>query len=129
MLVSDFFDHLSGWRIIASPAAPDAAPWPQRSQVVRISPDDVFLLGTEAPSVPGDPWALVTPELGFSTATVHDLGALAEQHTGWARPTTRPSLGQGQMAVVPAELGLLADGSTQLLVACAARHELQERLV
>ena len=129
MLVSDFFDHLSGWRIIASPAALDAAPWPQGSQVVRISPDDVFLSGSEEPSVPGDPWAIVTPELGFSIATVHDLGALAEQHIEWALPTTRPSLAQGQIAGVPAKLVLLADGSTQLLVACAARHELQERLV
>ncbi len=128
MLVSEFCDHLTGWRIIASPAALDAAPWPQRSQVVRISPDDVFLIGDDEPTVPGDPWAIVTPERGFSSATVLDLDALAEQHIEWALPAARPALAQGQIAGVPAKLVLRADGSTQLLVASAARHELQERL-
>ena len=40
----------------------------------------------------------------------------------------RPALAQGQIAGVPAKLVLHADGSALLLVACAARHELEERL-
>ncbi|MEQ1699736.1 MAG: hypothetical protein ABMA25_06480 [Ilumatobacteraceae bacterium] len=38
-------EPLAGWRIIADPAALDAAPWPAGAQVVRISPDDAFVIG------------------------------------------------------------------------------------
>ena len=128
MLVSEFIDHVAGWRIIATPSALDAASWPVGSHVVRISPDDAFVIGAAEPSVPADPHAIVTPEAGFSTATVHDLAALAEQHIEWQLPAARPALAQGQIAGVPAKLVLHADGTTQLLVASPARHELQERL-
>lgn len=128
MLVAEFTDHVPGWRIIAEPAALDTAPWPAGSQVVRISPDDVYVIGGAEPSVPADPHAIVTPEFGFSMAAVADLAALAEEHIEWELPTDRPALVQGQIAGVPAKLVLHADGSTQLLVACAARHELEGRL-
>ncbi len=128
MLVSDFVDHVTGWRIIADRVALDAANWPEGSQVVRISPDDAFVIGAARPTVPGDEFAVVTPEYGFSIATVIDVVALAEQHIEWSLPADRPALAQGQIAGVPAKLVLQADGSAQLLVASAARHELQERL-
>ena len=128
MLVSEFIDHVAGWRIIATPTALDAAPWPVGSQVVRISPDDAFVIGAAEPAVPGDAHAIVTPEAGFALAVVHDLAALAERHIEWQLPAGRPALAQGQVAGVPANLVLHADGTTQLLVASAARHELQERL-
>ncbi|MDP2289691.1 MAG: hypothetical protein Q8M22_00790 [Actinomycetota bacterium] len=128
MLVSEFTDHVPGWRIIAEPAALDAAPWPAGSHVVRISSDDAYVIGSVEPTVPPDPHAIVTPELGFSMAAVLDVAALAEQHIEWELPADRPALAQGQIAGVPAKLVLHADGSTQLLVACAARHELEGRL-
>jgi hypothetical protein len=128
VLVSEFTDHVAGWRVIATPAALDAAPWPAGSQVVRISPDDAYVIGATEPTVPADAHAIVTPEFGFSLAVVHDVTALAEQHIEWQLPTSRPALAQGQIAGVPAKLVLHADGSAQLLVASAARHELQERL-
>ena len=55
------FAPLVGWRIIADSAALDSAPWPAGSQVVRISPDDVFLIGAPEPAIPGDVHAIVTP--------------------------------------------------------------------
>ena len=130
MLVADFTDHVRGWRVIADSAALDAAPWPAGAQVVRISPDDAYVIGSSGaePTVPLDPHAIVTPEFGFSIATVLDVAGLAEQHIEWQLPASRPALAQGQIAGVPAKLVLHADGSAQLLVACAARHELQERL-
>jgi len=128
VLVSEFTDHIAGWRIIATPAALDAAPWPAGSHVVRISPDDAFVIGATKPAVPADAHAIVTSEAGFSMAIVHDLAALAEQHIEWQLPAARPALAQGQIAGVPAKLVLHTDGTTQLLVASAARHELQERL-
>ncbi len=128
MLVADFTDHVPGWRIIADPAALDVAPWPTGAQVVRISPDDAYVIGGDEPTVPLDAHAIVTPEFGFSVAAVLDVAGLAEQHIEWQLPASRPALAQGQIAGVPAKLVLHADGSAQLLVACAARQELQERL-
>lgn len=128
MLVSDFVDQVTGWRVIAEPAALDAAAWPTGSQMVRISPDDAFVIGAALPAVSGDDFAIVTPESGFSIANVVDIAALAERHIEWSLPADRPALAQGQIAGVPAKLVLHADGSAQLLVASAARHELQERL-
>ncbi len=128
MLVSEFTDHLAGWRVIATPAALDGASWPAGSQVVRISPDDAYVIGAAEPTVPADAHSIVTPEVGFSMALVLDLVALSEQHIEWQLPAPRPALAQGQIAGVPAKLVLHADGSAQLLVASAARHELQERL-
>lgn len=128
MLVSEFTDHVPGWRVIAEPSALDGAPWPAGAQVVRISPDDAFVIGGPQPAVPGDVHAIVTPEFGFSSATVADVAVLAERHIEWELPAAGPALAQGQIAGAPAKLVLHADGSAQLLVACAARHELQERL-
>jgi hypothetical protein len=124
------FHPLVGWRIIAEPAALDAAPWPSGSRVVRISPDDVFLIGAAEPSVPADPHAIVTPEHGFAGAalTREQTDDVALHHVEWHLPHRRPALAQGQIAGVPAKFVLHEDGSSLLLVACAARHELEERL-
>ncbi len=123
-------EPLAGWRVIADPAALDAAPWPAGAQVVRISPDDAFVIGGAEPTVPADAHAIVTPEHGFAGCTLSavQVAVLDERHIEWQLPAARPALAQGQVAGVPAKLVLHADGSAQLLVACAARHELQERL-
>jgi len=124
------FAGLAGWRIIADPAALDAAPWLSGAQVVRISPDDVFLIGAAAPTVPADPHAIVTPEFGFAGAELSatQTADIALHHIEWHLPHHRPAVAQGQIAGVPAKLVLHADGSALLLVACAARHELEDRL-
>ncbi|CAN5615767.1 hypothetical protein BH10ACT2_BH10ACT2_09090 [soil metagenome] len=123
-------ERLVGWRIIAEPAALDATKWPKGSRVVRISADDVFLIGATEPKITGDEHAIVTPEHGFSgiALSAAQVAATTEQHIEWQLPTARPSVGQGQIAGVPAKLLLAADGSALLLVACAASHELLGRL-
>jgi hypothetical protein len=123
-------ESLIGWRVIAEPPALDSAPWPTGAHAVRISPDDVFLIGATAPSVPADPHAIITPEHGFSGAvlTATQTSELAVHHIEWHLPHDRPALAQGQIAGVPAKLVLHADGSALLLVATAARHELEDRV-
>ena len=138
MLVSESvtFSPLTGWRIIADAAALDSAPWPTGSRVVRISPDDVFLIcdvdGAAEPTVPADEHAIVTPEHGFAGATLsaQQLADVALHHIEWSLPnaSARSRVSQGQIAGVPAKLVLHVDGTALLLVACAARHELEERL-
>ena len=135
-------ERLVGWRIIAEPVALDAVKWPKGSRAVRISPDDVFLIGTAEPKVSGDAHAIVTPEHGFSgiELSAARVASIAEQHIEWEVPAAIPAkwfaydgsetaaLAQGQIAGVPAKLLLNADGSALLLVACAASHELLGRL-
>ena len=122
-------EPLVGWRIIAEPTALDTAVWPDGSMVVRISPDDAFVIGAPEPTVP-DPHAIVTPEHGFNGAalTGGQVGDIALQHIEWVLPTERPALAQGQIAGVAAKLVLHADGSALLLVATAAHHELVDRI-
>ena len=123
-------ERLVGWRIIATPAALDAVKWPKGSRVVRISPNDVFLIGAAVPKVARDPHAIVTPEHGFSgiELTAEQVDSIAEHHIEWQLPVARPAMGQGQVAGVPAKLLLAPDGSALLLVACAASYELLDRL-
>jgi hypothetical protein len=117
-----------GWRVIAEPEALDAVI--TAGEIVRISPDDAFIIGGGEPVVANDPHAIVTPETGFDAAELpHDvLTSIADEHIEWPLPRQRPALAQGQIAGVPAKLLLAADGSAHLLVACAARHELHGRL-
>ena len=124
------FAALAGWRVIADPAALDAANFPGAPDVVRISADDVFVIGGSIPLVDGDTHAIITPEHGFAGAalTGEQLAELASVHIEWTVPDTRPALAQGQIAGVPAKLVLRADGTALLLVACAARDELAERI-
>lgn len=121
---------VAGWRVIASPAALDAMLTGPGCTVVRISPDDAFVIGTPEPRVPGDEHAIVTPEHGFAAVelTAAQVGAIAVEHIEWQLPAARPALAQGQIAGVPAKLVLHAGGGATLLVACAARHELDARL-
>ncbi len=97
---------------------------------MRISSDDLFLIGATEPKVAGDVHAIVTPEHGFSGIELSptQVTSIAEQHIEWQLPTSRPAVGQGQIAGVPAKLLLAGDGSALLLVACAASHELLGRL-
>lgn len=126
---------LDGWRVIAEPAALDRAVWPSGATVVRISSDDAFVIapagdGATVPTVAGDAHAIVTPEHGFAgaTLTAGEVELLALHHIEWDLPSARPALAQGRIAGVPAKLVLHHDGSALLLVACAARAELEERL-
>lgn len=122
-------EPLAGWRIIADADALDSALWPDGATVVRISPDDAYVIGGPEPTL-SDPHAIVTPEHGFNgiDLTAAQVDELAVRHIEWALPSQRPALAQGQIAGVASKLRLHADGSAQLLVATAAHHELVDRL-
>jgi hypothetical protein len=129
--VAEVVTHpVAGWRVIASPDALDVMLAGPGSTVVRISPDDALVIGPTEPHVLGDEHAIITPEHGFAAAelTADQLTSIAVEHIEWQLPTARPALAQGQIAGVPAKLVLHAGGGATLLVACAARHELEARL-
>ena len=120
-------ERLHGLRVVAEPAALDAAHWSGDGvTVLRFAPDEAFGIGARSVEV-DDADAIVEQEAGFSGAWV-DL-AVVTPHIEWSLPTDRPALAQGAIAGVPAKLWLPADDYTAFLVVAAAyADELSERL-
>jgi hypothetical protein len=117
-------------RVVASPAALDAARWEGNDvDVLRIAPDEALGLGATGATVAADPDAIVEPEAGFSVALLDrdELAALAA-HTEWPLPVDGPAgtLAQGKIAGVPAKLVV---GDPSLLVTQTAYvDDLERRL-
>jgi hypothetical protein len=120
-------ERLAGRRVVASPAALDAASWTGPDViVVRLAPDEAFGIGATAVEL-DDEDAIDEPEHGFvgTLLSAVDLAAVAA-HVEWPLPTEAGSLAQGKIAGVPAKLLI---GSPTLLVTSAAyADELGERL-
>ena len=119
-------EPLRGLRVVADPAALDAARWQGTDvTVLRFAPDDAFGIGADRVDV-DDEHAIVESEVGFSGAwlALEDV----EPHIEWAIPAERPVLAQGSIASVPAKLWLPDDGKVLLLAASAYADELASRL-
>jgi hypothetical protein len=119
-------ERLHGLRVVANPAALDAARW-QGSEVavLRFAPDDAFGLGAVGVEV-DDEHAIVESEAGYVGAWL-PLDDLL-RHIEWSLPAGRPALAQGAIASVPAKLWLTGDRDALLLTAAAYADELAERL-
>jgi hypothetical protein len=120
---------IRGVRVVADPAALDAARWTGTDPLIlRFAPDEAFAIGLTEVTV-DDPHAIVVPETGFVGAwlTRDELLGQVVPHVEWPLPATRPALAQGAIAGVPAKLWL--DDDRALLVTLAAyRDELEGRL-
>jgi hypothetical protein len=115
-------------RVVATPAALDAAGWDGDGvDVLRIAPDEALGLGATGATVDGDPDAIVEPEAGISVALLgrEDLAMLAA-HTDWPLPGDAGRLAQGKIAGVPAKLRV--GDPTLLVVQTAYADELARRL-
>ncbi len=116
-----------GRRINALPAALDAANWPAGARVVRIAPDDVFLIG-DGPLELSDRHAIVDHEAGFSGVwiTRPDAADWLERNAVWGLAPDG-EVAQGMAAGLPVKM--LADGQEVLvLVASVLADDLEERL-
>jgi hypothetical protein len=120
-------DRLHGLRVVADPAALDAARWhgPADVTVLRLAPDDAFAIGAESVEV-DDEHAIVESEPGFAGAWL-PLETVAH-HVEWSLPRERPALAQGAVAQVPARVWLPDDGDALLITAAAYADELASRL-
>jgi hypothetical protein len=120
-------DRLHGLRVVADPAALDAARWhgPADVTVLRLAPDDAFAIGAESVEV-DDEHAIVESEPGFAGAWL-PLETVAH-HLEWSLPRERPALAQGAVAQVPARVWLPDDGDALLITAAAYADELASRL-
>ncbi len=99
-------DRLTATRVAATPAALDAAPWPQSAIVLRTAPDEAIVLATIASSLIADEHAIVEAETALCGAwiPVDDALALLERECEWELPTDRPAFAQGAVAGLPLKL-------------------------
>jgi len=119
-------DRLPGLRVVADPAALDAARWQGNDlTILRLAPDDVFAIGATGVEV-DDEHAIVEAEPGFAGAWL-PLDEVAH-HVEWSLPTERPALAQGAVANIPARIWLPDDGHALLITAAAYADELESRL-
>ena len=93
-------DRLTATRVVATPAALDAAVWPPRAIVLRVAPDEVIALATIDASSIGDPHAIVELDTSFHGVWIPTTDALAwlERECDWEWPADRPSFAQGAVA-------------------------------
>jgi hypothetical protein len=119
-------ERLHGLRVVADPAALDAARWHGDDvTVLRFAPDDAFGLGAVAVDV-DDAHAIVEPEAGFVGGWL-PLDAVLP-HLEWHLPIERPALAQGTVAGVPAKVWIPTEGNALLVTAAAYAAELAGRL-
>ena len=116
------FEPLRGLRVVADPAALDAAGWKGDDlTVLRLAPDDAFAIGADSVDI-DDEHAIIESEVGYA-------GDAVVPYLEWSLPPGRPALVQGFVATVPAKLWLPDDGDVLLLVTAAAyADELSGRL-
>jgi hypothetical protein len=121
------FERLHGLRVVADPAALDAATWrgPGEVTVLRLAPDDAFAIGAAEVDV-DDEHAIVESEPGFVGAWLPV--EVVAHHTEWSLPEHRPALAQGAVAQVPARIWLPDDGDALVITAAAYSDELASRL-
>ena len=119
-------EPVEAWRVVASPAALDAAHWEGDDvDVLRIAPDEALVLGATGGHV-DDPDAILEPDAGYSVALLdRDLAGIAA-HTEWPIPTAPAGLLQGKVAGVPVKLRL--GEPTLLVVQTAYVEEITRRL-
>jgi hypothetical protein len=123
-------EPVEAWRVVASPAALDAARWHGDGvDVLRIAPDEALGIGAGGVEVATDADAIVEPEAGFSVALLarDEVAALAA-HMDWIVPAAAApgTLAQGKIAGVPAKL-VIGEPSI-LIVQTAFADELRARL-
>ena len=122
------FVTMHGRRVVASATALDAAQWPDGALVLRLAPDDVFVIGPGDLAV-DDEHAIVCDEAGWSGVwlPVDVFEAHAQSHIHWSIAEHRPAFAQGLMAQIPVKLWL-ENERVLVLTATVSRHELAERL-
>jgi hypothetical protein len=119
---------LKGRRVVAAPAALDAAQWPPAWMVLRFAPDEALVVGDgdlvveDRHALVEDDASLAAIELSLSTA-----GELIARFGDWEWPIAGESLSQGLVAGVPVKVWTGSD-RVLLIVPSSYLHEVEERL-
>jgi len=120
-------EPLTGVRVVAEPAAIDALVIAAGSTLVRIAPDDAFVIGAAELSV-SDPHAIVERETTFAGVWV-DRSLVSDwlaRTAEWHLPH-EDGLSQGMAAALPIKV-LTTGGRALVMVPVSFAHELADRL-
>ncbi|MBX3010455.1 MAG: hypothetical protein KF832_03070 [Caldilineaceae bacterium] len=122
-------ERIQGTRIVATPAALDAARWPDEALVLRLAADEAFVTAAVKADAVADPHAIVVPDGGFAGVWLPATTALdfLARTCEWEVPASRPTFAQGMVAGLPVKLWLETE-RVLLLVPAPYATDLQERL-
>ena len=106
--------RIAATRIVATPAALDAADIPQSSLALRFAPDELFVtppLHHESVILIHDPHAIVISEGGFAGTWLpaYEAADFLARNCEWEVPDGRPAFAQGAVAGIPTKLWLEDD--------------------
>ena len=120
---------IAATRIVATPAALDAAAWPQGALALRVAPDEALVTAAITADMVDDPHAIVEHDTGFVGAWVESDEALdfLERSCEWELPRERPAFAQGSVAGLPVKLWLEED-RVLFLVPVPYATDLEERM-
>ena len=120
---------IPGTRIVAKPAALDAATFPAEALVLRFAPDEAFVTASITAESISDPYAIVVADGGFAGVWLETTAALdfLQRSCEWRLPDQRPAFAQGMVAGLAMKLWFEQE-KVLLLVPAPFAHDLQERL-
>ncbi len=122
-------ERFTGTRIVAIPAAIDAADWPEGTLVFRLAPDEILIAPAVNANAVNDPHAIVALETGFSAVWLDHVTAIdvLERECDWELPQERPTFAQGLVAGLPVKVWFERD-RVLFIVASPFAADLMERL-
>lgn len=122
-------NRLPATRIVASPAALDAATWPAECLTLRFAPDELWVSPPVENPALSDPHAIIIADSGFAGVWLAAPAALdfLERACEWELPGERPAFAQGAVAGIPAKLWLEPD-RVLFIVPAPYAAEFEERM-
>ena len=124
--------RISATRIVATPAALDAAVWPNENDALglRIAQDEMLVTAKVDSKLINDPHAIVVPDAGFVGTWLAPDEAIdfLERECEWELPNERPTLAQGAVAGLPVKLWL-EEERILIMVPAPYATDLKERMV
>ena len=121
-------ESLAATRIVATPAALEAASWPPGTIAMPIAPDEALVIG-DIPGDIDDPHAIIEDEGGFVVLrlTRAELDAWMSREAEWTLPRSPTSFSQGMVAGLPVKIWVDGD-LAMVLTRVSLRSELAGRL-
>ena len=121
--------RLPATRIVATPAALDAAEWPDDTLALRLAPDELLVTPPIANPALDDPHAIIIADSGYAGVWLPEAEALAflERACEWELPTQRPAFTQGAVVGIATKLWFEA-GRVLLIVPAPLIADFEERM-
>ena len=121
--------RLPATRIVATPAALDAAEWPDDTLALRFAPDELLVTPPVANLALDDPHAIIIADSGYAGVWLPEAEALAflERACEWELPPQRPAFAQGAVAGIATKLWFEA-GRVLLIVPAPLIADFEERM-